>query len=142
MRKIQIQLKFKLASDNVGNKKTFYHCIISNIWGNWEPIAQWGWWFSGCGCRLDWGSQCLPCLSFADKISQVPVIRGRIQGGGLPDMDENCIRGYKRDFNPCKTPMVSSKNYGQCIHRVSIYQLQKVLKIAETTEKQRKANPI
>lgn len=68
------------------------------------------------------------------------VIRGKIQGGDWPAVDENWIRDYWRYFNSCKTPMVDSEKNGQCPYKVSLYHLWKLVEIGEATDNWRKAN--
>lgn len=63
MRKVKIQLEFKLPSDNVDNKRTFYTIVLfQTSKENGSLLVREDGDFSGCGHRLDWGTKCLPCL--------------------------------------------------------------------------------
>lgn len=68
------------------------------------------------------------------------MIRGKIQGGEWPALDENWIRHYWRDFNLCKTLLVDTEKDSWCPYKVSLYHLWKIVEIGEATVNWRKAN--
>lgn len=54
------------------------------------------------------------------QVLQVSMIRGKIQGGEWPALDESWIRDYWRDFNLCKTLLVDTEKDSWCPYKVSL----------------------